>query len=126
MVEKIFKDKKSTLHGLEYNSSYELEDDPYFLSATFLDPNYKSLPFYDSTEKRKFMKTVKKILSDFYAKKRVSELIPDQSKLESSQKKLKLTFEEDVDEDDDSEDGELVVLDLNKEIIAYGKFQINQ
>ena len=60
------------------------------------------------------MKTVKKFLSDFYAKKRVGELIPDQSELKSSQKKFKLTFEVDVDEDDDSDDSELVVLDLKK------------
>jgi hypothetical protein len=45
--------KSSLLESLnEYSKSYKLEEDPYLLCATFLDPNYKCFQFFDATEKK--------------------------------------------------------------------------
>jgi hypothetical protein len=45
--------KSSLLESLnEYSKSYILEEDPYLLCATFLDPNYKCFQFFDATEKK--------------------------------------------------------------------------
>jgi hypothetical protein len=50
--------KASLLESLnEYSMSYKLEEDPYLLCATFLDPNYKCFQIFNATEK-KFMKIV--------------------------------------------------------------------
>ena len=59
-----------------YKDSYELENNSFLLCATFLNPNYKSFQFFEKYEKKKYLKSVKEFLSDFYLAKRVSEIIP--------------------------------------------------
>ena len=89
-------------HLLEYlptnKDSYELENNYFLLCATFLDPNYKSFQFFEKYEKKKYSKSVKEFLSDFYLAKRFSETIP-MKKVTNESKKFKLAFD---DEEDDS------------------------
>ena len=68
------------------------------MCATFLDPNYKSFQFFEKYEKKKYLKSVKEFLSDFYLAKRVREIIPIK-KVTNESKKFKLSFD---DEEDDS------------------------
>jgi hypothetical protein len=75
--------------------------------------------------KKKFMKIVKDYLSDFYTKKKVKELVPLQEE-KKTQKKFRLNFDGDDDDENDTGESELAVLDLKKEITAYCKLQVNQ
>ena len=57
--------KSHLLESLQtYKDSYELENNFFLLCATFLDPNYKSFQFFEKYEKKKYLKSVKELLSD--------------------------------------------------------------
>ena len=117
--------KSHLLESLQtYKDSYELENNSFLLCATFLGPNYKSFQFFEKYEKKKYLKSVKEFLSDFYLAKRVSEIIPIK-KVTNESKKLKLSFDNE-DDDSGSDSDKNVSLDLKKEISEYIKLSVHE
>ena len=104
--------------------SYELDNNSFLLCATFLGPNYKSFQFFEKYEKKKYLKSVKEFLSDFYLAKRVSEMIPIKKETNES-KKLKLSFDDEED-DSGSDSDKNLSLDLRKEISEYIKLSVHK
>ena len=108
----------------DYKDSYEIENNSFLLCATFLDPNYKTFPFFESYEKKKYMKIVKEFLADFYVTKKISEIIQIE-KVTTESKKFKLSFD-DADDDSESDTDTFITLDLKKEINEYTRLAVNQ
>ena len=102
-----------------YKDSYELENNSFLLCATF-----SNFQFFEKYEKKKYLKSVKEFLSDFYLAKRVSEIIPIK-KVTNESKKFKLSFD---DEEDDfgSDSDKNVSLDLKKEISECIKLSVHE
>ena len=90
----------------------------------FFGSNYKSFKFFEKYEKKKYLKSVKEFLSDFYLARRVSEIIPIK-KVTNESKKFKLSFDDEED-DSGSDSDKNVSLDLKKEISEYVKLSVHE
>ena len=94
------------------------------MCATFLEPNHKGFQCFEKYEKKKYLKSVKEFLSDFYLAKRVSEITPIK-KVTNESKKFKLSFDDEED-DSGSYSDKNVSLDLKKEITEYIKLSVHE